>query len=86
MLNLKGNEKTMVLSQKSLISEAKLRIRGIAKEIADLKREKLYLDCLIENDTYLTSVKQEKVSNNWQAKLKHGQRNKKNMLKAVMGG
>jgi hypothetical protein len=32
-----------MLSQKSLISEAKLRIRGIAKEIADLKREKLYL-------------------------------------------
>ena len=75
-----------MLSQKSLISKAKLRIRGIEKEIADLKREKLYLDWLIENDKYLTGVKKEKVTNKWQAKLKHGQKNKKNMLKAVMGG
>ena len=73
-------------SQKSLISEAKLRIRGIAKEIADLKREQRYLEWLVENDEYLTAVKQQKVSRQWKSNLKRGQKKGTRLLKSALGG
>ena len=73
-------------SQKSLISECKLRVRGIAKEIADLKQEQRYLEWLIENDEYLTAIKQQKVSKQAKANLKRGQKRGVRLLKSALGG
>ena len=70
--------------QRQLISEAKLRIRGIGKEIADLKKERYCLELLILRDEYINSKRKKNLTKKTLKKLKHGQRNKKDMLKAIM--
>ena len=72
--------------QRQLVAEAKLRIRGIRKEIADLKREMYFLEQLIRNEEYIESIKKSNLTEKWKAKRKNGQRNKKDMLKAVIDG
>ena len=72
--------------QRKLINEAKLRVRGIGKEIADLRRERSTLERFIRQAEYIAEVRKQQRTDKWQAKLKHGQRNKRNMLKAVIGG
>ena len=71
--------------QRQLISEAKLRIRGIGKEIADLGREMYCLELLIARDEYISDTRKQNLSKSTMKRLKHGQRNKKSKLKAAMG-
>ena len=70
--------------QRQLVSEAKLRIRSIHKQIADLKREKNILEQFIMNDEYITEVRKNNLTKKRTTKLEHGQKHKKNVLKAVM--
>ena len=70
--------------QRILISECKLKIRGIGKEIADLKRDKYCLEQFIAQDAYIIAARANNLTNKWKDKLKHGQKHKKNMLKALM--
>jgi hypothetical protein len=70
--------------QRQLVSEAKLRIRGIGKQIADLKREKYCIEQFIMQDEYITTTRKNNLNKGLATKLKHGQRHKKNMLKALM--
>jgi len=70
--------------QRQLVSEAKLRIRGIHKLMADLKREKDILEQFIMNDEYITEVRKNNLTKKWATKLKHGQKHKKNALKSIM--
>ena len=70
--------------QRQLVSEAKLRIRGIHKQITDLKRERYCLEQFIMNDEYITAARKNNLTKKWTTKLKHGQKHKKNVLKAVM--
>jgi len=72
------------MRQRQLISEAKLRIRGIGKEISDLKRERYYLEKFILNQEYISAVKASNLTTKTLVKLKRGQRNKKNMLKVAL--
>jgi len=75
-----------VQKQRQLISEAKMRIRGIGKLMADLKREQHCLEQFITNDEYISATRKNNLANKWMKKLKHGQQHKTNMLKAAMGG
>lgn len=43
--------------QRQLVSEAKLRIRGIHKLMADLKRERYCLERFIMQDEYITATR-----------------------------
>ena len=70
--------------QRQLISEAKLRIRGIGKLMADLKREQYCLEQFIMNDEYITATRKNNLTKKWITKLEHGQKHKKNVLKALM--
>ena len=72
--------------QRKLINEAKLRVRGIGKEIADLRREKYTLEQFIRQAEYIAGVRKQQRTDKWKAKLQYGQKNKKDMLKAVIGG
>ena len=72
--------------QRKLINEAKLRVRGIGKEIADLNNERYTLERFIRQAEYIAEVRKQQRTNKWQAKLKYGQQKKKDMLKAVIGG
>ena len=72
--------------QRKLINEAKLRVRGIGKEIADLRHERYTLERFIRQAEYIAEVRKQQRTNKWQAKLKYGQQKKKDMLKAVIGG
>ena len=72
--------------QRKLINEAKLRVRGIGKEIADLKRERYTLERFIRQAEYIAEVRKQQRTNKWQAKLKYGQQNKKDMLHSAIGG
>ena len=74
----------MTQKQRQLISECKLKIRGIHKQIADLKREQYFLEQFIMNDEYITEVRKNNLTKKWTTKLEHGQKHKKNMLKAFM--
>jgi hypothetical protein len=71
--------------QRQLVSEAKLRIRGIGKQIADLKREKYYIEQFIMQDEYITATRKNNLNKGLATKLKYGQKHKKDILKAVMG-
>ena len=78
---------------KSVISEIKLRIRGIGKQIADLekqiadlKREIYFFEQVIVRDKYVHAARKSDLTKKWMKKLKHGQQHKTNMLKAAMGG
>ena len=71
--------------QRQLISEAKLRVRGIAKEIGDLERERYCLELLIARDEYISDTRKRNLTKQTMKKLEHGQRNKKSKLKAAMG-
>ena len=62
-----------------------MRVRGIGKEIADLRRERYILEKFIRQAEYIAEARKQQRTDKWQAKLKAGQRNKKDMLKAVMG-
>ena len=75
----------MSARQRQLISEAKLRIRVIGKEITDLKQEMYSLEQFVLRCEYVTEIKKQNLNKGWKEKLKHGQKNKKNMLKAVLG-
>lgn len=70
--------------QRQLISEAKLRIRGIGKQIADLKREKYCIEQFIMQDEYISATRKNNLTKKWTDKLKHGQKHKKNVLKTFM--
>ena len=70
--------------QRQLISEAKLRIRGIGKQIADLKREQYCIEQFIMQDEYISATRKNNLTKKWTTKLKHGQKHKKNVLKALM--
>ena len=72
--------------QRKLINEAKLRVRGAGKEIADLRRERDTLERFIRQAEYIAAVRKQNRTEKWLGKRKHGQRNKKDMLKAVLGG
>ena len=72
--------------QRQLISESKLRVRGIAKEMADLKRERFTLEQFIMQAEHIARVWKQNNNKKIKAKLKHGQENKKDMLKAALGG
>ena len=79
--------------QKQVISEIKLRIRGIGKQIADLeqqivdlKRERYFFEQVIVQDKRIQAVRKSNLTKKWMKKLKHGQRHKTNILKAAMGG
>lgn len=72
-------------NQRQLLSETKLRLRGIAKEIADLEKEAYCIELFIARCEYISDVRKKNLTKNTMKKLKHGQRNKKDMLKAVMG-
>ena len=70
--------------QRQLVSEAKLRIRGIGKQIADLKREQHCLEQFIMNDEYITATRKNNLTKKWTTKLKRGQSHKKSKLKAAI--
>jgi hypothetical protein len=72
--------------QRQLISEVKLRIRGIGKQIADLKREKYILEQLIMQDAYITAQRKKNLNLKLITRLKHGQGHKNNLLKAAING
>ena len=78
---------------KSVISEIKLRIRGIGKQIADLEqqivdleRERYFFEQIIVQEKYIAVARKSDLTKKWMKKLKHGQQHKTNMLKAAMGG
>jgi len=64
--------------------EAYLPLRGIGKLMADLKREQYCLEQFIMNDEYITAARKNNLTKKWITKLKHGQKHKKNVLKAFM--
>lgn len=73
-------------NQRQLISEAKLRIRGIRKEISDLKRERCYLEEFIMNDECIAATRKSNLTERLANKRKYGQKHKKSKLKAALGG
>lgn len=72
--------------QKQLLSETKLRLRGVRKEIADLEKERYCLELFIARCEYISDVRKQNLTKNTLKKLKRGQRSNKTMLKAAMGG
>ena len=70
--------------QRQLISECKLKIRGIGKQIADLKREQYCLEQFIMQDEYISATRKNNLNKELAKKLKHGQKHKKNVLKGLM--
>ena len=74
------------LNQRQFVSAAKLRVRGIGKEIRDLKRERFTLEQFIMQGEHIARVWKQDKNKNIKAKLKHGQENKKDKLKAALGG
>jgi len=74
--------------QRKLINEAKLRVRGIGKQIADLRYEKRVLDQYIRQAEFIADIRKQQRTDKWMAKLKKGQKHKryKNILKATLDG
>jgi len=72
--------------QRKLINEAKLRVRGIGKEIADLRRERYILEQFIWQAEYIAGVRKQQRTDKWLSKIKHGQKHKRDKLKAALGG
>lgn len=73
--------------RRQLISEAKLRVRGIGKEIADLKRELSCLEQFIENEEYVSAVNKSNKQKELAEKIQAGRKKRKILkLKAAMGG
>ena len=71
--------------QRKIISEGKLRIRGIHKEIADLKYERHCVECVIEQAELFIKTCESDLTKKWKKNLKRGQRNKNDyILKAIM--
>jgi len=72
--------------QRKLINEAKLRVRGIGKEMADLRYEKHTLEQYIRQAEFIADIRKQQRTDKWMAKLKKGQHKKNDyILKAVMG-
>ena len=74
------------MQQRHLISEAKFLFRRKEKELYALKQEMYYIEQFILTNEYIISMREKNLTKNTLKKLKHGQKNKKNLLKAVMGG
>lgn len=73
--------------QRQLISEAKLRIRGIGKEIADLVDERVCLKLLIAQDKYISDTYRKRLSHRMAQRVYEGKKKiKKDMLKAAIDG
>ena len=77
--------------QQPRISEVKLHIRGLGKiiadlehQISDLKREMYFFEQLVVRDKCVQAARKNNLTNKWTDKLKHGQKHKKNVLKALM--
>ena len=80
----------MASKQRQLVSEAKLRIRRISKEITDLKREMYYLEQLILKNEYVSSVRKSDLTKTMakrrQLATKRGGKRTGSLLKAAVGG
>ena len=80
----------MASKQRQLVSEAKLRIRGIRKEIADLNHEIDSLQQFIMNDEYVASVRKSDLTKTMakrrQLANKRGGKRTGSLLKAAIGG
>ena len=72
--------------QRQLISEVKLRIRGIGKQIADLRCEKYILEQFIMQDAYITAQRKKNLNQKLTNRLKKGQGHKNSLLKAAING
>jgi hypothetical protein len=71
-------------NNRRLISEARFRIRAIDKMLHDLRYEKACLEQVVLNYKYIKDAEKNRMTNKWQAKLKHGQKHRHDMLKSVM--
>jgi len=63
-----------------------LRVRGIGKEMADLRYERRTLEQNIRQAEYIAEIRKHQRTDKWMAKLKNGQKNKTSMLNAALGG
>ena len=72
-------------NQRQLISEARLRVRGIGKEIADLEQERYCLELLIARDEYISDTRKRNLTKKIATKKAYGNKNKIDKLKAAMG-
>ena len=78
---------------KSVVSEIKLRIRGIGKQIADLEqqiadleRERYFFEQVIVQEKYIAAARKNDLTKKWMKKLSDGQkRPRRNMVKSIMG-
>ena len=73
------------MQQRHLISEAKFLFRRKEKELYALKQEMYYIEQFILTNEYIISMREKNLTKNTLKKLKHGQKHKKDLLKAVMG-
>ena len=73
-------------NQRQLISEAKERVREIREEITNLTYEMRCVMDIIEREELFIKTFESNLTKSWKKKLKHGQRNKEDKLKAALGG
>ena len=72
--------------QKLLVTMAKVSLQRKKKRLAKLKQEVFYLEKFLCNSELVTAqAKGKKLIDKTMAKLKYGQKHKRDMLKAVMG-
>ena len=70
-------DKKTYINQRSLISDAKTLFKEKLEEL-------YYLEQFILRSEYVTTTREKNLKKKRIAKLKHGQKNKKNLLKAIM--
>jgi len=77
----------MAKNQRTLIGEAKKRLRWeIPQEIAKLREEMYWLEQFIMKTEYVASVRKSSFTESWVKKRELGNKRKKSMLKVAMGG
>ena len=70
--------------QRYLVTQARAMLKRKKRKLAKLKADVFCLEKFIYNSELNTAARKQNLSKGWQEKLKHGQKHKKNVLKAVM--
>ena len=74
------------MAQRHEINEAKALLEAKEAELVALKQEMYFIDQFISQEERISADREKNLSKETMKKLKHGQRNKKDKLKAAMGG
>ena len=72
------------MAQRHEINEAKSLLQAKEDELIALKQEMYFIEQFILQEERISADRQNNLTKNTMQKLKHGQRNKKDVLKAIM--